>query len=379
MPYPRPTLSELRQQVATDINAQLPGADALLRYSNLGIAGEVMAALASGHYGYLDWIARNSVPFTAIDEHLEGWAALKGVIRKAAAPASGAAAFVAADGAVIRAGTAVNRRDGVGYVVTADAVAAAGTITVQVRAIAPGVSGNASVGTAMTIAAGVAGVNASGSVSTELDGGSDVEPDDELRSRMLAVYANPPQGGTLTDFENWAREVPGVTRAWARRGVMGPGTVAVLFMMDVVRSELDGFPQGSNGVAADEARDVIATGDQLLVANALSRRQSVIALSYALAPMQNIVSLKIAGLAGSNAATRAAIAEAVRSAFVRHAEPGGTTYLYAIESAIASVPAATGFVLTEVTCTAGAVEPGPVGNVVSSLNALATLGSITYL
>ena len=47
MPYPRPTLTALRQQVKTDIVSGLPpGATALLRYSNLGILGDALAGLA---------------------------------------------------------------------------------------------------------------------------------------------------------------------------------------------------------------------------------------------------------------------------------------------------------------------------------------------
>src|SRR5260364_179792 len=57
MPYTRPTLTELRQQVAQDL-----GVDALLRFSNLRIVGDAQAALAHLHYGYLDWIARQGVP-----------------------------------------------------------------------------------------------------------------------------------------------------------------------------------------------------------------------------------------------------------------------------------------------------------------------------
>ena len=44
MPFSRPTLATLRAQAAADIASALPGADPLLRFSNLGILGDAEAA-----------------------------------------------------------------------------------------------------------------------------------------------------------------------------------------------------------------------------------------------------------------------------------------------------------------------------------------------
>ncbi|HXI23746.1 MAG TPA: hypothetical protein VNG71_07715, partial [Pyrinomonadaceae bacterium] len=63
MPFQRPTLSQLRGQVAADINAAIPGADGLLRFSNVAILGKSLAGLAHLHYGYLDFIALQAVPY----------------------------------------------------------------------------------------------------------------------------------------------------------------------------------------------------------------------------------------------------------------------------------------------------------------------------
>jgi uncharacterized phage protein gp47/JayE len=78
MPYNRPTLTSLRSQVAADIATDLPGIDTLLRYANLRVTGDVQAGLANGLHDHVDYAARQSVPFTARDEALAGWGALKG-------------------------------------------------------------------------------------------------------------------------------------------------------------------------------------------------------------------------------------------------------------------------------------------------------------
>src|SRR5579883_3034141 len=109
MPFQRPTLTDLRNQAAQDISANLPGADALLRFSNLSVLGKVLAGLAYLHYGYLDWIALEAVPFTATDEFLEGWAGLVGITRKPATAAIGAATFNGTAGTLLPAGTLLQR------------------------------------------------------------------------------------------------------------------------------------------------------------------------------------------------------------------------------------------------------------------------------
>lgn len=378
MPFARPTLTQLRQQAAADINAALPGVDALLRFSNLGIIGDVLAGLANGQFGYLDWIALQAVPFTATGEFLEGWAALKGITRQAATPAAGAVAFAAAGSAVVPAGTTVTRSDGVTYTTTADATAASGTVVCPVTATAGGASSDAVVGTAMSLGTGISGVASTGAVSAALTGGGDAETDPELRTRMLAAYAAPAQGGALGDYVAWALSVPGVTRAWVQPNAMGPGTVTVLFMMDEVEAASGGFPQGTNGCSSFETRDAPAAGDQLLVANALFALQPVTALVYATAPIANTIGLTIAGIAGASAATKAAINAAAAAAIVAGGAPGGLTYVSAIEAAIAAVAGSDGFVITGITAAAGSVTPGAAGNIQSNAGAVPALGSVTY-
>ena len=69
MPFARPTLTALRNQAVEDITSSgVPGLDGLLRNAVLRVLAWVMSGLAYSVYGYVDWIARQSVPFTATDE-----------------------------------------------------------------------------------------------------------------------------------------------------------------------------------------------------------------------------------------------------------------------------------------------------------------------
>ncbi|WP_337137674.1 baseplate J/gp47 family protein [Sphingomonas aquatica] len=378
MPFPRPSLTEQRAQVAADIDAALPGLEARFRYSNIGIIGDVQAAAAHGLYGYLDWIARQSVPFTATDEYLEGWAALAKVTRKPATKAYGTARFAATAGKSIAAGQPVTRSDGVAYVTTALANESGGHIDAPIRAMTGGADGNAPDATVLSLGIAISGVTGTGAAYGAIGGGIDVERDNELRSRMMEAFANPEQGGSITDYARWAREIPGVTRAWIQPSIQGLGTIGIFFMMDAAQAAHAGFPQGTNGCATYETRDTTATGDQLTVANAIFPRQTVQSVVYAVAPVANTLDFTIAGLTGASDATKAAIAAAIDAALYAGAAPGGIAYIGDIEAAIAGVTAAAGFVITAVTGSAGTVEHGGTGNIISNAGALPVRGTVTY-
>lgn len=368
MPFARPTLTDLKGRVLSDI-AQAMRLPALLRFSAEGAFGRALAGLASGLYGYLDHIARQAVPVTAVDEALHAWGALKGVLPKAAAKATGTAVFPGTVGAVLPAGTLVVRpADGVSYRTTADAtVAGGGTVSAPVEANEAGATGNASAGAVLVLGASVAGIASTGSAPAALTGGADEESQDAFRTRMLDAYQNPPQGGAKNDYEAWALAVPGVTRAWVAPNAMGAGTVLVRVMMDDANAAFGGFPQGTAGTAALEPRDASATGDLLAVADAIYPLRPATALVYAAAPTPSPINLTIFGLQSDTAAIRAEIATALRQVFRDMGEPGGTIYTNSLNAAIDSVPGVARFALL-----------APSSPVTVAAGQLPTLGTVTY-
>lgn len=380
MPFARPTLSQIRSAIAADISSGVPGADGLLRFSNLGVTGKALAGGVHGHYGYLDWIAKQAVPFTAEAEYLEGWAALKGVFRKPPEPAVGPVLFTGAVGTVLPAGTQMTRGDGTVFVVDVDATAdAGGNVAATVVATIAAASGNSPVGTVLTLTSGLQGIASIGAASSALTGGADLETDDNLRSRMLAAYAAPAQGGDSSDYVEWALAVAGVTRAWVQPLGMGPGTVVVRFMMDAAEAAAGGFPQGTDGVSGAETRAVAATGDQVAVANAIFAAQPVTALVYVAAPTRNTVSFTIAGLGAASAATKAAVSAAIDQVFLTQGAPGGVVDLSYIEAAIAALANTTGFVITAIACDNGAISLGATGNISCNVGRLPVRGAITWI
>ncbi|WP_233863472.1 baseplate J/gp47 family protein [Paraburkholderia adhaesiva] len=347
MPFSRPTLTQLRNASAQQLNAELPGADALLRFSNLRVIADIDAALACMLYGYLDWIALQCTPFTATDEYLEAWGALKGVTRKPCAQASGSIVFTGTNGNLIAIGAAVQRSDGVAYITTDAGKVAGGSVTVPASAVPDpqgltGANGDCAQGTTFTLSNAIAGIDSTGYASTAFLGGADIESNDDYRSRVLYVYQNPPQGGDQNDYVEWALAVPGVTRAWCVGNGYGVGSVVVWIMMDAANSAYEGFPQGTNGCATDETRGPTASGDQLTVANAIYPVRPVTALVYVVSPVPYHVDISVQGIAVQY---QDAVSAALAAQLVTDGEPGGEVIVAHLWSAVSSVPGVNDFLV----------------------------------
>ncbi|ACC71049.1 baseplate J/gp47 family protein [Paraburkholderia phymatum] len=366
MPFSRPTLTDLQTQVASDIASSVPGSDPLLRFSNLRITGRVQAGLAHLHYGYIDWISKQAVPWTSTDEYLAGWGALKNTYLKEATLATGSVTFPGSSGTIL-AGTQVVRGDGFIYTTNADATVSGSSVTVAVTASTPGAAGNCDAGTALTLGTAVTGIQSGGTAAAAFTGGADVETQDAFYGRVMSAFQTSPQGGAKGDYATWALQVAGVTRAWVAPNGFGAGTVVVYVMLDSAESAHNGFPQGTNGVAAGETRAAAATGDQLTVANYLYSLQPVTALVYVCAPTPNTVNFTLTGTTSWSTTTKNAVSAAIAGVLLSNGAPGGTVNMSDIESAIAAVSGTAGFVITS-----------PTGNITSATGALPVLGTMTF-
>lgn len=360
--------------------------ESLLRFSNLNIIANVQAAASHLQLGYLDWIAKQAVPFTATEENLEGWAALKKVYRKDSTKAQGHVTYNGIAGAIIPANTEITREaDDTSYLTLFETTYLAdGDLQIEVKAIEAGILSNTDVGTSMLLASAIDGVDSKGTVTTPITGGDDVEKDESLFNRMMFAYHQTPQGGADTDYMLWSREVAGVTRVWVNENGFGTGTLAVYIMLDEQNAAQNGFPQGTDGGATLEYRIPSATGDQLTVANHIysDGRQPVTAEVHVVSPIATPQDFTITGLSGAAQETKAAIAVAIENVFKEQSEAvrkiinettstvtktGSLVELSYIQVAIASITGTTPFVITT-----------PTANITTELGYLPTLGTITY-
>lgn len=350
MPFQRPELATLISRAQADIESRLPGADARLRRTLLGVLARIHAGSVHALYGYLDWLAKQLMVDTAEVEHLERWASIWGVARKAAAQASGDVTFTGTDGVTIPAATVLARADGVEYATDADVTIAGGTATAAVTAAEGGADGNADAASSLSLVSPIAGVNSAATVAAGgLTGGTDTEADEDLRTRVLRRIQQPPHGGADFDYVAWALEVAGVTRAWVYPAELGLGTVTVRFMMDDTYA--DGIPQAADVTAVQDYIDAL---------------RPVTAALTVVAPVAVALDLTIA-LEPNTATVQAAVQAELEDLLQREAEPGATILLSHLREAISIAAGETDHDLVS-----------PAADVTHSTGEIPVLGTITW-
>lgn len=356
MPFSRPDLPTLIDRAATDIESRLPGADARLRRSNLNVLARVHAGATHGLYGYLDWIAKQIMVDTADAEILERHATLwlpSG--RIPAAYAVGQVTATGTDGAVIPAATVFKRADGVTYSTDAEATIAAGSALLTIFADVAGQAGNADAGITLNIESPIAGINAAAIVTSgKLTGGADVEDDDALRARVLTRIQQTPHGGAKHDYIAWAKEVPGVTRAWCYPLEMGDGTVTVRFVRD------------------DDASPIPDVNEVAAVQAYIDNLRPVGMELFVVAPVAAPLDFNIS-LTPSTVAVKAAVEASLRDLLIREAEPEGgagegKVLLSHLREAISLAAGETNHVLN-----------APAADITPTAGQMVTFGSITWV
>ena len=344
MPFETPTLPALISRTAADL------ASDALRKSDAQVLSRALSGAAYGLYGYLGWIALQILPDTADESTLERQALLRlETPRIAAQTASGAASFQAAAGAVLDADQVLQASDGRQYRVSAAVTTKAGTNTASLEAVDGGALGNADAGLVLTLVQPVVGVDDTFTVlAPGLTGGTDRESIESLRARVIRSYQVIPHGGDADDYVTWGLECAGVTRAWAVRNYMGPGTVGLFFVRD--------------GDAS-----IIPDANEIAIVQAyLETKAPVTAEVYALAPVLKAVNYKIR-LTPDTSAVRTAVIAELNDLHEREAGLGETLLISHIREAVSSAEGE-----------ADNVVVSPTANVTASANELLTVGTVTW-
>lgn len=231
MPYNVPTLRKLiadgEKEIALELGLSVLPPVGVEKALNVAFSSEVRDV-----YDHQSWIKDQIIPSVkADDETIIETAASEGVIRKQASFAAGPAVFSGTSS--LPEDTEMQTSSGAVYVVMTSGVPVEGTITVTVQAMQAGITGNLAAGEVLTLLSPVPGVESEGRVGAGgLTGGADVEPVAELLDRLLFRKRNPPVGGAVHDYVIWAREMPGVSRAWAFDAWHGPCTVGLAWVYD---------------------------------------------------------------------------------------------------------------------------------------------------
>ena len=348
MPFSRPSPQQIRDRMAAEIAAALPGADPRRRRSLEEIIVRAVAIASHELHGHLAWAARQILVDTAEAEQLDRHAGIWGIARRAAAPARGPVTVTGAVGAVLAAGAELRRSDDARFTLDAAVtIGGGGTGTGAVTAVLAGAAGNTASGSALALIAPAPGIQPSVAVAAgDLGAGADIETDAALRARVLQRIQQPPQGGAAGDYVAWAQTVAGVGRVFVYPLHLGAGTVGVAFL-----TSAGGIPDAPL-VAAVQA--------------AVNSLRPVTAEVTVFAPAAVAVNVTLQ-ISPDTAATRSAVQAALAAFFLAEAEPGVTLRRSRISAAISAAVGETWHSLAapsaDVTLTAGQV---------------ATLGTVSF-
>jgi uncharacterized phage protein gp47/JayE len=302
LPYEPPSLEQCIERARLNFQAEFPGSNAWIWPNNVYVTAKVFGTLIWACFRFLAYILRQVLVTTCDRDFLDRHGAEYGVVRLPATAASGSINVTGASGILIPLGEIFTRGDGVTFANVADhTIDASSTGTITVEATATGPQSNTISGSPFTTT--VAGVTTA--ISLDLTGGSNVEPDDLYRQRILDRKRDPPSVGTPADYVRWAKQVPGVTRVFVKRVYAGPGSVGVFFMMDGTYSS--GIP-----LAGD-----VATVKAHLETMAPSESDIVV-----VAPIAKPIDITIQTLEPFSAAVRNAVVNEIQAAFQRWATSG---------------------------------------------------------
>lgn len=360
MPYQQPSLSQLIIQTQQDVEQRLPGMLPGSRETSIHALAYAQAGLSALEHEHLGWIGRQIIPSDADEAELLKHCAFWGVVRKQASRASGPATLTFYDSAPLEADTRLQRADGMLYRVKASTTGNAGSLQVTLEAINAGLSGNCSEGTVLTFITPVAGIQSEAVVSAGgITGGADVESASELLSRLELRVQFPPSGGNRWDYERWAREVAGVTRAWCLPTWNGGGTVGLAFVQD---NNPDIFPTDTD---VQRVKEYIDGHRDPATGYMTGKPEGVVFDVIKLTAKPVDFQIRIAPKTPEN---QQAVKAALTTLFYNEAKPGDVVLPSAFWRAVSSVVALDDFELRS-----------PLESVSSGKQELLTLGNITWL
>jgi Uncharacterized homolog of phage Mu protein gp47 len=238
MPFNRPTLKELDERIRNDYASRIrvdngTRSGSLLRRATVYVLARVQAGAIHLLYAFLDWLASQRFVHSMEDEFLAAEGLTYEVRQKGERQAEGKIIVFGKTGAIVPVLSLCQRADGVRFQVTGETPLVDGKAVLPVKAVLAGPGGNSEAGTKLTFIKSIPDIEATCVVAESgMYNGVDIEPADEYRERILDRKRQPPHGGAKHDYVAWAKEVPGVTRAWCLPLWMGEGTVGVMFARD---------------------------------------------------------------------------------------------------------------------------------------------------
>ena len=337
--FERPSIKTLIERIQSDIESRLPGSSARLRFSVLNVISKVLAGVAHGLYGFLNWIADQILPDTMDESRLRRYGKIFGVSYLSKAKAAGVLTATGTDGSVIDVGEEWQRSDGLTYIVTETATLLNGTAAVNVQAGDYGSIYNADAGTTLSLVSPITGVNPdAAATSAGITGGMDDMDIELYRSRVIERLSTFYTGANAAVYKKWAEEIDGVTRVWIYEATPSPGSVTVLFVCD---NQTGSIVPDSSKIA--EVTAYLEEHTDPITGQTVGRGVNVTLVVAG--PLEQAVNMTIGPLPDT-VSIRAAIQAELDDFFERETSPGGAVPISKIRAAISNAAGVNNYLLT---------------------------------
>ena len=247
-----PTISEIAANIVADIEAEYGQTIPILAKAVFRVWAFIQAGVFIVLYKFGTEQFKQRFVQTANETFLALLGEQVGVVRTPAQIWTGTGSVpVTTTGGVIQAGTQlVNNATGVVYIVTpSKAIILSPTETMTLQSTVGGDISNLVLSDEITFVSPQPGIGDTITITIVSQEGSDIEPIEQYRQRVLDRYQKQPQGGALADYELWAEEAVNVINAYPYAGTT-PGTVEVFIEVD---NQTDGIPTAPQLAAALES------------------------------------------------------------------------------------------------------------------------------
>ena len=348
MAYEAPNIPDLRLRIENDIKDSLGISGNLPANSFIRAYSYAAAGAFRLFYSFGGYILKQCNPATATGRFLGIWASIWGLSRRAASYAEATVSVTGVEGAVIPSGTSLSF-EGKEYLSQDEATINLGVATIRIVANVAGEASSLKANDKLSFDSAPQGLDSLATVSADgLISGTEKDDDAALRQRLKDRVQYPPSGGSKRDYERWAKEVSGVTRAFVFPQQDGPGTVGVTFLVE------------------DDPNSPIPSDSKVAqVSNYIDNLKPAEANVRVYPPKEAAVDI-VVKISPNNSVTQNSIKLALEDLFAQN-EPGGTTLLSHINETISRAPGEEDHVLVS-----------PTANIDSAVGTLSTLGTITW-
>lgn len=305
-------LADLSKEARGFFTQAIPGAVASVWPNTFTVIAKVLALLNFEHELRRKWLFKQTFASTADELWLARHGFELGMTRGAGSAALGAIVVPVQPGVLLPTGLQFVRGDGATFTTLAGAYTVGASVELYVVADAIGALGNTPAGTTLALIDpqnAPAGMDATAVVEADAIGaGSDPEPLEAFRARVLARKRNPPQGGSALDYQAWAFEAieGAVTAVYVDSFENDSRSVWVQF---TVGDQPGGIPSPAQvQVVQDYLNDPV--------------RRPVTARVFVSAPVPVLVPVTIQGLSPDTSDIRTSIAAELAATFLDRAQPG---------------------------------------------------------